>query len=84
MKKIYFVVYGALFSLNDVDARKLALDAMEGGGFDLSDYKSCKRIKFRELNDRSISDIRYGKGYITVNHCLDWQTEDWKEFLESF
>jgi hypothetical protein len=80
--KLYFSHYGQLYSLSEQDARKLAFDALEGN-YNFSDYKSFKCIKFRELS-RHITCIKYGKKFININFCLDWNNEDWANFLESF
>jgi hypothetical protein len=84
--RVYFVQYGYLFSMTINDAIKMAQNALEGTGHDLSDKvltPSVKQIKFRNI-DRGVDSVKYGKKYINVNHILDWTNEDWSYFLNGF
>ena len=69
-------------SLDKNDAIRLAQKALEGKGWNLSDYPSFKRIKGRKVS-REVGGMRYGRKYVQVNCSLDWTDYEWQDLLNN-
>lgn len=80
--KIYFSHYGEVVSLDRRDAIKLANDALKGKGWNLDSYPSYKLLRNKESRKED-QGFKYNGVWKEVNHCLDWEKDDWEYFLEN-
>lgn len=82
MKKVYFCHYGQVYSLSEKDAIKFAQDAIQAGrhSFSAEKYKSFRILKLGY--ELKATTFKRGKSYAEVHHCLDWNPEDWTNFLK--
>lgn len=79
--KIYFALFGQVYSMNKTDAINMATNAVLTGSYDLRNYKHTM-LKGR-TNRRENGTMKINDKYVTVHHCLDWKNEDWEYFLQS-
>lgn len=65
-KRVYFKQYGTIWSLSRQAVKALAEQAANGQGYDLDDFG--KQLKSSP------------SPWHTINHCLDWDQDDWRNF----
>lgn len=80
--KIYFAHYGQMVSMYKRHAIAMVKQILEGNSYDLSKQPSSKVLKYGKTLRREKPDIKYANKWITVNHCLDWEREDWQSLLD--